>query len=472
MVDSIAKTLGSGSGIDISALVTGLVTAQFSTKTKQIDSRSETLTAQISAVSELKSGMSQFASALSTLVKGGTLSTQATSSNSAIVKASVLGGKQVSNLSNTIEVQQLASGQVTATEPLTAGEALGTDGTSNSVRIQFYKPNSEGVLQADTARAIDIDFTNAADTTPSAIAAKINSTANAGLTASVISDRNGERLVLKSATGADQGFSIAATGSTKFVNAMQVTPGDEKIKTEAGDALLTVDGVEVSRSTNSISDLIPGIRLDLQSAVPGSKITLGTAPATAALTQAVNDVVTTYNELYKMVQAATDPVSGKLSRDPAAQEMKRQLRALTLTDLTGATDGSPKTLSELGVATNRDGSLSVDSTRLAAVVAANPAAVEAMFTDRGVRSTKDGLSAALNAVSSTVTSFAYGLGAAQTRYAKAQTALATEKTKLSDAQEKATARLTQQYSTMDSRVAAYKATQSMLDNQIAAWNKS
>ncbi|HET9510487.1 MAG TPA: flagellar filament capping protein FliD, partial [Sphingomonas sp.] len=223
---------------------------------------------------------------------------------------------------------------------------------------------------------------------------------------------------------------------------------------------------------NSIADLIPGIRLDLQSAVPGSKVTLGTTPATAALTQAVNDVVTTYNELYKMVQAATDPVSGKLSRDPAAQEMKRQLRALTLTDLTGATDGSPKTLSELGVATNRDGSLSVDSTRLAAVVAANPAAVEAMFTDRGVRSTKDGLSAALNAVSSTVTSFAYGLGAAQTRYAKAQTALATEKTKLSDAQEKATARLTQQYSTMDSRVAAYKATQSMLDNQIAAWNKS
>ncbi|MBN2973822.1 flagellar filament capping protein FliD [Roseomonas aeriglobus] len=473
MVDSIAKTLGSGSGIDVTALVTSLVAAQFSTKTKQIESRTETLTAQVSAVSELKSGMTQFATALSSLVKGGTLASQATSSNTSIVKASVISGKQVSDLSATVEVKSLASAQVAATGVLTAGKELGvdTDSGKSGISIQFYAPDANGVLQP-SARTIDISFDSAAETTPSAIAAKINATPNAGLTASVISDRDGDRLVLKSATGIDQTFSIAATGSSDFVAAMQVTRGDAKIMTTAADAKLLVDGVPVSRSSNSISDLVPGIKLDLQSAVEGTKVTLGSTPSTAALTQAVNDVVTTYNELYKMVQAATDPVSGKLSRDPAAQEMKRQLRSLTLTDLTGATDGSPKTLSELGVTTGRDGLLSVDSKRLTSVLASNPAAVEAMFTDRGVRSTKDGLSAALNAVSSTVTSFAFGLGAAQTRYSKAQSALTEEKTKLTAAQEKATARLTQQYSTMDSRVAAYKATQSMLDNQIAAWNKS
>lgn len=473
MVDSIAKTLGSGSGIDISALVTGLVNAQFSTKTKQIESRNDALTAQISAVSELRSGMSQFATALSSLVKGGSLATQATSSNVSVVKASVLSGKQATGLSNTIEVRSLASAQVTATGALTTGAELGVDADTNtsSIRIQFYAPDANGNLQP-TARTTEIEFASAAETTPAAIAAKINATPNTGLTASVITDRNGERLVLKSATGVDQTFTIDATGSEDFVAAMQVSRGDPKIMTSATDAEILVDGVSVSRGSNSISDLIPGVRLDLQSAMPGTPVTLGTAPATAALTQAVNDVVTTFNELYKIVQAATDPISGTLARDPAAQEMRRQLRSLTLIDLTGATDGSPKTLSELGVATNRDGSLSVDSRRLASVLASNPAAVEAMFTDRGVRSQKDGLASALNAVSSTVTSFAFGLGAAQTRYTKAQSALSAEKSKLSEAQEKATARLTQQYATMDSRVAAYKATQSMLTNQIAAWNKS
>lgn len=472
MVESIAKTLGTGSGIDISSLVTSLVSAQFSAKTKQIETRNDALSAQISSVAELKSGMTQFSSALASLVKGGSLATQATSSNTAVVKATAIGGKPVTSLSNAVEVQQLASGQVTATEPLATGIPLGVAATgTTSIRIQFYTPDADGVLQAD-ARVTDIAFASDAETTPSAIAAKINATPNSGLTASIVTDRGGERLVLKSATGIDQTFTISAQGSTAFVDAMQVSRTDAKIRSTAGDALLSVDGVAVSRSSNSIADLIPGVRLDLQSAAPGVRVALGATPATSALTQAVSDVVTTYNELYKLVQAATDPINGKLARDPAAQDMKRQLRNLTLIDLTGATDGSPRTLSELGVTTNRDGSLSVDSKRLASVVASNPAAVEAMFTDRGVRSTKDGLASALNAVSATVTSFAFGLGAAQTRYSKAQSALTAEKTKLTDAQDKATTRLTQQYATMDSRVAAYKATQSMLTNQIAAWNKS
>ncbi|KQN24860.1 hypothetical protein ASE86_00765 [Sphingomonas sp. Leaf33] len=473
MVESIAKTLGTGSGIDVSALVTGLVSAQFAGKTKQIETRNDALTAQISSVAELKSGMTQFSTALASLVKGGTLATQATSSNPAVVKATAIGGKPVTSLSNAVEVQQLASAQVTATEPLTTGVPLGdaTASGPSSIRIQFFAPDADGVLRPDS-RATDIAFASDAETTPSAIAAKINATPNTGLTASIVTDRGGERLVLKSATGIDQTFTIAAQGSPGFVDAMQVSRTDAKIRATAGDALLSVDGVAVSRSTNSIADLIPGVRLDLQSAAPGVRVALGATPATSALTQAVNDVVTTYNELYKLVQAATDPVTGKLARDPAAQDMKRQLRNLTLIDLTGATDGSPRTLSELGVTTNRDGSLSVDSKRLASVVASSPAAVEAMFTDRGVRSTKDGLASALNAVSATVTSFAFGLGAAQTRYSKAQSALTAERTKLTDAQEKATTRLTQQYATMDSRVAAYKATQSMLTNQIAAWNKS
>ncbi|MFD1787443.1 flagellar filament capping protein FliD [Sphingomonas floccifaciens] len=468
MVDSIAKTLGVGSGIDIGALVTGLVSAQFDVKGKQLDARTETLTSQISSIGELKSGMTTFASALSTLVKGGTLATQATSSNTAIVKASVKSGSQVSTLSNTVEVRQLAAAQVAASATIPSGTQLGT----GSIKIQFGTYDENGAFQPDATDIPAIDIDDAANSTPSAIAAKINAAAS-GLTASVITDGTGERLLLKSESGAARAFTIATTGgSADFVSALDVTANDAKIATRAADAKIAVDGVEVSRTTNSITDLIPGIRLDLQSAVPGTKVSLGVTPATSALSQAVNDVVTTFNELYKLLQAATDPINGKLARDPAAQQMKRELRSLTLTNLTGATDGSPTSLAEIGVATNKDGTLSIDARRLSASIAANPQAVEAMFTDRGVRSSRDGLSAALNAVSATVTSATFGLGASQTSYTKAQAKITSQKAELATAQEKAKTRLTQQYATMDSRVAAYKATQSFLTNQIAAWNSN
>ncbi len=471
MVDSITKTLGSGSGIDLQALISGLTAAQFDPKTKQLDSRNETLTAQISSVAELKSGMTQFATALASLVKGGTLATQATSSKPDIVKTSVISGSQVQKLSSTIEVRQLAAAQVTASSTIATGTQLGT----GSIKVQFgsYSANGRNFLP-DSTDIPAIEITDAANSTLSAIAAKINATPDAGLSASVIADGGGERLVLKSASGEARAFTITTSnGSTPaFASALNVGVNDAKIATRAADARVSVDGVVVERSSNSISDLVPGVRLDLQSAAPGTIVTLGSSPATTALSQAVNDFVLTYNELNKILQIATDPINGKLARDPAAAAMKRQLGQLTLTNLTGATDGSPTTLAEIGVKTNRDGSIEVDSKRLAATLAANPQAVEAMFTDRGARSTRDGLSAALNAISGTVTSSAFGLGASQSNYQKAQSKIAAQKTELAAQLEKTTTRLTQQFASMDARVAAYKTTQTFLKGQIDAWNSS
>lgn len=68
---NLANALGAGSGVDTTALVKSLVEAQFANKNAQLIKKSETLTAQISAVSELKSGISGFASALQTLAETG-----------------------------------------------------------------------------------------------------------------------------------------------------------------------------------------------------------------------------------------------------------------------------------------------------------------------------------------------------------------------------------------------------------------
>ena len=89
-IESIAKTLGTGSGIDIGALVENLVEAQFQNKNALLTKKNETLTTQISKLGELKSGIAGFATALSQLTANGALQTQPTSSNSNIVAVSRL----------------------------------------------------------------------------------------------------------------------------------------------------------------------------------------------------------------------------------------------------------------------------------------------------------------------------------------------------------------------------------------------
>jgi len=89
-IESIAKTLGTGSGIDTTALVEQLVDASFSVENKQLADQKTAIEAQISGVSQLLSGITGFSGALTSLAQDGTLATQPTSSNSSIANVSRL----------------------------------------------------------------------------------------------------------------------------------------------------------------------------------------------------------------------------------------------------------------------------------------------------------------------------------------------------------------------------------------------
>src|SRR4051812_41377448 len=108
MSDSIAVTLGAGSGIDTKALVSSLVEAQYGAKTKALTARKDNLTAQISALSQLRSGLTGFSSALTSLISGGTLSTQPISADTSVLNVGLLPGANISGLSAGVEVQKLA----------------------------------------------------------------------------------------------------------------------------------------------------------------------------------------------------------------------------------------------------------------------------------------------------------------------------------------------------------------------------
>lgn len=467
-VESIAKTLGTGSGIDVSALVESLVENAYANKNHTLTTQSDALTAQISAVSTLKSNISDFASALTSLTGSGSLATQPSSSNTGILNITRLPGADLAGLSATMEVRQLAQGQVTSSQVFTGGS--GTVIGSGTLTLSFGTANVADGAMSDFVQgpAASIEITiDSSHTTLKGIADAINAK-KAGVTASILSDSNGARLVLKSATGASQAFTLSGTGSLSALDIGEGAPS--AVNQAAQDARVVMDGVEGKYPTNSISGLIPGARIDLVAAQVGTKVAINAATPTTALSQAVSNFVETYNQVLKAVQTATDPASGPLRSDPAAKDLLRQLKGLTLAELVpGASDDVPHKLADIGVKTNRDGTLSVDSSRLSKVLSTYPDDVEAIFAENA------GLSKALStlvstAIGSSVSGKETGLTSSNLTYTKQMDKVGEAKDKVLTDTDKMRERMTQQFAAMDAKVAAYKSTQSFLTQQIAAWN--
>ena len=479
---SLLTSLNAGSGIDTGALVPALVTAQFAAKTAALTAKSTALTSQISGISSLKSAITTFSSALDSLVKGGTLQTQPTSSDTGSISATAISGAKVSALSSTISVTRLATAQVAGTTvakdrkaALGTGDLVLTIGSKTYNSAPIETKDAQGKVTSTQAAGTvwtgvsgtEFNIKVAPGDTMDTVAASINAT-KSGVTASVVSDgKGGAFLSVKGATGDAQAFTLK--GATDVID---IGPGakNTQITSSALNAQLTVDGIPVERSSNTISDLVDGVKLQL-GAVSKAPVRLSSTPPTDSLTQAVNDVVEAYNQILAIINEQTDPVTGVLRADPAATSLLRSLKALTLKPLaTGAASGVPTTLAEIGVATNRDGTLRVDAAQLAKQINTNPAGIEAMFAPS--ISNPAGLSVVLGALAKNATSATVGLGASTARYTAAQSDISKEQDKISAQSDQLTARLTQQYASMNSRVSAYKATQTFLTNQIAAWNKS
>lgn len=462
---SIISSLGSGSGIDIAGLVDQLVTANFQNKNSQLNSQSKTVAAEISSATSLKSDISNLASGLKTLATGGTVSTQATSSDTSIVKASAISGSTLAATSTEVEVRQLARAQTAASTPQASRTApIGT----GKLTLQFGTATTSGGaitgFTAGAGAAVDINITSG-NASLDGIAAAINA-ANAGVTATIVSDSSGARLSLKGATGEAQAFTLTATedAGAPGLAALNIGVGSS-VGTAAQDAIVAVDGIALKRASNSISDLVAGVKLDLVAAKPGTSVTLGSSIPTDTLKQSVNDFVSAFNNLTSNVKSQTNATDGTLRGDAAARNFARALGRLTLTPLaTTTTSGVPRTLAEIGVATNRDGSLTVNTAQLDAALKNYPSAVEALFAN-GTGSSGGGIAAAFQAIADAATDSTTGLGASIDRYTKTQSSISDQKDKLATDTTNYRNRLTKQFSSVDSKVASYKSTGSYLTQQ-------
>ena len=461
---SIVTALGGGSGIDMVALATNLAQAQFEGRLSRIDSRSELLDRQISTASTLKNQVVQLAASIGERVRNGDLSSQPAITNGAV--ASVSRGVASGSGSYSLEVTGLASAQTLVSPAVaSASTPIGT----GTLTLRFGTL-SGGTFTADPARTAPT-ITLAAGATLGDAAAAINA-ANAGITAYVANGASGAQLVLKGSEGAANAFVLEASEDPLNPGlatlAWNGTPDPARQIAAAADAAFKLDGVAMTSASNTIENVVPGLSLRLAGTNAGAPATIRFSDPASAVGTFMQDLTSALNELMATLNTAINPQGGDLARDSGARALRSALAQLAgTTIMPGAVAGQPRTLGELGLATNRDGTFRFDGARLTAAAKASPGGVAGMFTAgiHGVFATIDRL--ARNASTSGNPG---SLGGSLARFTARKTGLGEERSSLAEAQESLRAQLTKRFAVADSRVGTSRSTLSFLQGQIDAWN--
>ncbi|MFO1255757.1 MAG: flagellar filament capping protein FliD [Sphingomonadaceae bacterium] len=464
VTSSIVQTLGGGSGIDMAALAESLATAQFAARIDRNATQAETVDRQISAVSTLRGQITQLASAVGDRVRNGDLSVQPQIANGAV--ATVTKGAATGSGSYTLEVSELAAAQVLSGPAIAAPTtAIG----AGSLTLRFGTI-AGGTLSEDPAHP-PVTVNIASGSTLNDVAAAINA-AHCGVSAYVLNGTDGAHLMLKGSTGAANGFQLEATETPgqEGLAALAWTPASapERLLNAASSAAFKLDGLDMTSASNTIADIVPGLSLTLTGRNAGAPTTIRFSDPSAAVTTFMNDLTAALNELAAELNKDTDPQGGDLARDSGARALRRGLTQLAGNiAMPGAAAGEPRTLADLGLATNRDGTFRLDTARLSATLKSSPSGVAAMLTNGiyGVYASLDKLGRAVTVASDPGT-----LGGSLARLSAQKTKLASEKADLAEAQEKLRSQMVTRFAATDSRVGASRATLTFLQNQIAAWN--
>ena len=205
------------------------------------------------------------------------------------------------------------------------------------------------------------------------------------LNASIIFDGTNYMLMLKSQSGASQEMMVTDTHASQGY-AYNTTSGAQLDQRVSGiDAAFTVDGISMTRSSNSFDDLFDGFTLDLKK-TSSSAIRISSEVDLDSVKTLVEGYVGTYNEVMQSLtimgqnDMVDDENDGALIGDSTLREVKAELREMSSTAI-GGYEGGPYYLSFLGVSTQRDGSLNFDPKKLESQFKAKPETVRAFFTN-------------------------------------------------------------------------------------------
>jgi flagellar hook-associated protein 2 len=356
-VDYISALNKQGSGLNITQIVDSLVQAETAPLSSQIQTKIEQKNQQISGYALIAAELGKM-NDYANSIKGSTA--YSVSSSDASVGVRVVDQSQASDFNASVSVSTLASAQTLEFTGFTSkSDLIGT----GSLNIDFgnWTADQFTVNTAKSSQSISITDTN---TTLSDLAQSLS--AVDGINATVTNKGDGTySLIVNSATGENNALRITAnedSGSSGLLKFDNSTSNVSKQVVSAADAQLNFNGVQISRSTNIITDLIDGYELDLKQTTSGSISLKGSVDADLAFQQVkgfvdmFNSVNGTLTELTK--KGINGEEAGVLARDVVLTRIQKEIRGIISDGLPGYDDRS-RYISELGVKTERDGSISI-----------------------------------------------------------------------------------------------------------------
>jgi flagellar hook-associated protein 2 len=364
------------SGLDVDGLVSSLMSIERQ-PLANLQSKQASFNSKLSAFGTLKSAVSTFQTAVKALSGDALRAVTTTSTKPDVIGASASKDGGAVAGSYAIVVKQLAQSDKLVSEPLDAGQPLAT-GDSMTITVGNGTPISLAL----------------AGTSLASLSATINK-ANAGVTATILNDGKADRLVITgSQSGSANTIKIAGTGGlAQFNTAVAADPDDANsvavpstmTRTQtAQNAEMTIDGIDVSKSSNTVTDAIKGVTLNLAQTNVGSPVTVSLAKDNGSISKAVGAFVDAYNTLATSVNKQTaynaaTKSGAALNGDASARSILTSIRA-ELGKGTGEAGGL-STLSDIGIAFQRDGTLKLEKpAKLEAAVASNLEGVSSLFS--------------------------------------------------------------------------------------------
>ena len=474
---------GLGSGLDVDSIVKQLVAIERK-PIEALAAQKTTLQEKLSSFGLLQSYAVNIQDAAGVLAKASLWQqTTATSSDKAAVAASSSTTAVPGNYN--VEVTQLAQAQALASRQYAAAtDPVGT----GTLRIELGGWTAGGLpfVPQNPPTQVDIPI-NVGENSLESVRAKINAS-NAGVSASIIRDSGGAKLVIRSnATGLQQSMRISAVPADPPTTPGGPTLNELVFDNPAGSATMTqslpprdaaaiVNGLPVTSPSNTLSNVVEGVTLTLsQTTSTGRPVQVAVGVDSESMKKALTDFAKAYSEINKYITEQTkyDPdkkVASPLQGDRATLTLQSQLRSMI--SATGTASTAFSRLSDVGLEIQSDGGLKLNDGKFSKSLAKLPELSKALsFNDVGNPNAAGfavrikSLTEQMTQSQGPVTTRAQGLRDSISRNDK-------QVAKLEERVSQVQARLLRQYSALDTNLTKLNGLNSYITQQVSAWNRA
>lgn len=356
---------GIGGGLDVNQLVSQLVAAERAPGDRRFARLESTARADLSAFGILRSSLSGVESTLKKF----------TGSGADLGRRTVLDEKAGFTATSS-STASLGKYQISV-ERLATAHRLQSASAAKDAQI------GHGTLsiQVGSGTAVDISIAEGSGTLAD-IAAAINTAGSGkGFNATVVSGDAGDVLMLTSTqVGSAGALTVTSSGGDGGLSVLQSTGGTMTQTAAAQDAQVRINGILRTATSNTISDAITGVTLNLTKEAAGTTFDLEVASDASTLKASLLGFVSAYNTAMTQLRTQSaaggeGKTAGALSGDAAPRSISAGLR--------GAISSNYAALAELGLKTAVDGSLSLDGSTFDTAIAKDPNALKRLLGDDG-----------------------------------------------------------------------------------------